>query len=218
MMKIAKRLLAMILTGVMIFGITAYADTKDKDKADKEKVKNTLTEIAQKYDVKVINIDSSKIKKTLTFKSVKDYENFVRALGTKTDKEVKMDGVISVANNNAMTYLGSSGSDSYLYQKWVPYTAWGLGGLTTTRNISFTYDYSSGTFTKIYDIDSWLSGLDFVYWSPKNTTSSFTNSNKTANIKIIGEVICGVEVEISGVTVPLGASVTQTWTCAYTLQ
>lgn len=185
MIKITKRLLAMALTGVMIFGITAYADTKDKDKADKEKVKNTLTEIAQKYDVKVINIDSSKIKKPLTFKSVEDYENFVRALGNKTNKEVKMDGVISVANNNAMTYLGSSGSDSYLNQKWVPYTAWGLGGLTTIRNISFTYDYSSGTFTKIYDIDSWLSGLDFVFWSPRNTTSSFTNSNKTANIKII---------------------------------
>lgn len=221
-----KSVLSLFLVFVLICSltITSFATTSISE----EKIYEDTKKIASKYNIELKKIDENQVPlKTIEVNSLQEFEELLANFNNLSEEF--NNNSISEANPT-LNYFSRAASrknkvynDIHTWKQWVPFTAWGLGGVTSTRVITYNYKWKYNSdndkeFVEISNIDSSLDGIDFVYWSPKGDPAINYNSQKDkVSIKIVGQVICGIEVIVKGVKVPVGAYRTQTWKMSHSL-
>ncbi|WP_228469422.1 hypothetical protein [Paenibacillus sp. JNUCC31] len=208
-----------------------------------------LDVLSSKYDVEFVPYDSikskiqsnsvqsldksssSEIPESLKFKDMEEYESFLAQLRSDIDSQnsdANTDVSVDVpdqaqASSDAVTMAAALADveDSYTISWFAPFTAWGFGGATATKNISVQYSYKYVNnwpqYTGVSKIGSHLGGLNLISW--EQTSASKTYSQKCApkdkaNFKVNGYFLLGAEVA----GFPIGAKVNDTWEGSLTLK
>lgn len=219
---------------VMIVPSHAQVNLNQKDK----QIYKELKQLEGKYYFELIDIKDIKKDniKRLKFKSVKEFEMFMKKLNEKTSKNnkklyIKVPATKEALVQNSSIKVKSSSiklasetvyDDQKTITWWAPFSGYGFTGIACWKNVAFEYTYkfvdSKPQFVSVSNVKSYLTGITVaVTWNQTTKDVDFTtkeHTNDTVEITVSGYYVLGID--INGFEI--GAKLNSKWdTCSLQL-